>query len=92
MRTYTATATIDIQSLGVFEDGSGSPCIVKIADYVYALDLLGDVSLHCVKHPAGASQTASKVAAQRARAAYLAYIFAHTTEDWRETNRKMYTE
>ena len=85
-----ATARIEIQGFTAYSDGSGAPCTVKLAGFVFALDYLGGLRLSYVAGPSHAGRACS-VAAERARKAYLAHLANNAPDGWFLANEAMYS-
>ena len=85
----TATAYIDISPINPYSDASGAPATVRIGDYHFACDMLGEVTLTCTR-PGSGSRTQSKIAADRARRAYSAKLAEHVDYAWLVRNGEMY--
>ena len=89
---YTAKVTVEIEGFKTFEDASGAPAVVRVADFSYAADFIGgEARLTCIKHPTN-GRRASQVAAERAERTYLAFVNENTTPEWRATNVALYTD
>ncbi len=89
---YTAKAAVEISGFQKYEDASGAPAVVRVADFSYAADFIGgEVRLTCIKSPNN-GRRASEVAAERARKTYAAFIGENTTSEWRAANVAMYAE
>lgn len=87
-----AKAYVEVKNLRVFDDASGAPALVEVADYVFACDTLGKrTAVNCIK-PGYGSRTESKIAARRARIAYESKVLFSTTGAWRQQNCDMYAE
>ncbi len=91
-KIYTATAAIEVQGFRAFEDASGAPATVRIADFMYAADYIGgEVRLNLIRGPQH-GRTAGTVAADRARRAYAVLINEQTSESWRSANVALYAD
>lgn len=83
------TAFIDISPIGPYVDASGAPATVRIADYVFACDTLGETRVTCIK-PGHGSRTESKIAAKRAYVAYAVAVRAAAGDEWLVRNIALY--
>ena len=79
----------NVKSLKVYSDASGAPAVVESGGYVFACDTLGRVSLTCIR-PRSGSRIASKIAARKAEAAYVAARDAEISVEWLAQNLSLY--
>jgi hypothetical protein len=86
-----AKSYVDVSRITVYPDASGAPATVRIADYVFACDMLGEARLNCIK-PGHGSRVESKIAAKRAEAAYTAAVMAQAGDEWLAKNAAMYAQ
>lgn len=85
------TAFVDVKNLVVYEDASGAPAVVTVADYSFACDTVGKTVMTCIR-PGHGSRTESKIAAQRASNAYQDAVHKATLgTDWMRRNAVMYS-
>jgi hypothetical protein len=86
---YIKVVSVDVTGLRVFEDASGAPAVVRVANYAYAFDTLGSVRCSLLQ-PVSGSRLESKIAAGRAKAAYVAARDAVVSAAWLKANADLY--
>jgi len=84
-------ATVDL--VDVFADGSGAPAVVRVGEYTWAFDMLGETSCKLIGGPTGyRSRKSFAIAINKARSAYAMALGHETDASWIERNAAMYAE
>lgn len=91
MSTASKSA-VNISTPNVYTDGSGAPCTVECAGYVFCCDWLNGYRATLIRPVSGGTRTQNRIAAECVERAYTAWINVNTSAEWRAANAAMYAE
>jgi len=84
-----AHASVTVAPIRFFEDGSGAPTTVTVGGYKYACDYLNGARVQLISESPG-TRVGCKIAASRAKSAYIQAVYAGASSDWFRANTAMY--